>query len=82
MITVRLPEPLRDGGGELLTITEPVASLGDLIDVLERRVPSFATERDELFNFAVNGELILHGEKNVALRSGDEIEVVVAFSGG
>jgi molybdopterin converting factor small subunit len=82
MITVRLPEPLRDGGGELLTITEPVESLGDLIDVLERRVPSFTTERDELFNFAVNGELILHGEKNVALSSGDEIEVVVAFSGG
>ena len=68
--------------GELLTINEPVASLGDLIDVLERRVPSFTTERDELFNFAVNGELVLHGEKNVALSSGDEIEVVVAFSGG
>ena len=82
MITVRLPEPLRDGAGELLTISEPVGSLGDLIAVLERRVPSFITERDELFNFAVNGELILHGEKNVALRNGDEIEVVVAFSGG
>ncbi len=39
-------------------------------------------ERDELYNFAVNGELILHGEKNVQLRSGDEVEIVVAFSGG
>jgi molybdopterin converting factor small subunit len=82
MITVRLPEPLRDGFGDSITVTEPVSSLGDLISVLERRIPSFTTERDELFNFAVNGELVLHGEKNVALRSGDEIEVVVAFAGG
>jgi molybdopterin converting factor small subunit len=82
MITVRLPEPLRDGGGELITVSEAVATLGDLITVLEHRFPSFTTDRDELFNFAVNGELVLHGERNVALRSGDEIEVVVAFSGG
>jgi sulfur carrier protein ThiS len=39
-------------------------------------------ERDELFNFAVNGDLILHGEKNIALSAGDEVEIVVAFSGG
>ena len=26
--------------------------------------------------------LIVHGEKNVQLKSGDEIEIVVAFSGG
>ena len=82
MITVRLPEPLRDGHGEFMTVMEPVASLGDLISVLEQRIPSFTTERDELFNFAVNGELVLHGERAVALRDGDEVEVVVAFAGG
>lgn len=39
-------------------------------------------ERDELFNFAVNGNLILHGEKEISLRNGDEVEIVVAFAGG
>ena len=65
-----------------MTVTERVDTLGDLIALLERRIPTFAEDRDELFNFAVNGELVLHGEKRVKLQSGDEIEIVVAFSGG
>jgi len=75
MITVRLPEPLRNGRAEVITMT--AASLGEVIEKL-----GIDGERDELYNFAVNGDLILHGEKNVQLRSGDEIEIVVAFSGG
>ena len=74
MITVRLPEPLQNGAA-LLSIAA-VPTLGDLIDQLD------LGERDELFNFAVNGELVLHGERAVALRDGDEVEVVIAFSGG
>jgi sulfur carrier protein ThiS len=53
------------------------ASLGDIIARLD-----LADERDELFNFAVNGELVLHGEKDIALKNGDEVEIVVAFAGG
>jgi sulfur carrier protein ThiS len=75
MITVRLPEPLRNGRAEVITMT--AVSLGEVIEKL-----GIDGERDELYNFAVNGDLILHGEKNVQLRSGDEIEIVVAFSGG
>ena len=75
MITVRLPEPLRDGRGEVVTMM--ASSLGEVIEKLD-----IEGERDELYNFAVNGELILHGEKNVRLENGDEIEIVVAFSGG
>jgi sulfur carrier protein ThiS len=52
-------------------------SLGDIIARLD-----LADDRDELFNFAVNGELVLHGEKNVSLKDGDEVEIVVAFAGG
>lgn len=81
-ITVRLPEPLRDGFGDMLTIDEPVATLGELTSLLDQRLPGFSSDRDELFNFAVNGALVLHGEKDVALKSGDEVEIVVAFSGG
>jgi sulfur carrier protein ThiS len=74
-ITVRLPEPLREGRGDVITIN--AASLGDIIAKLD-----LADDRDELFNFAVNGDLVLHGEKDVALKDGDEVEIVVAFAGG
>lgn len=53
------------------------ASLGEIIAKLD-----LADDRDELFNFAVNGDLVLHGEKDIALKDGDEVEIVVAFAGG
>jgi sulfur carrier protein ThiS len=76
MITVRLPEPLRNGRGEVVTMM--ASSLGEVI----ARLGLDNDERDELFNFAVNGDLVVHGEKNVALNAGDEVEIVIAFSGG
>jgi sulfur carrier protein ThiS len=76
MITIRLPEPLREGRGDVVTMT--ASTLGEVME----RLGLDGDERDELFNFAVNGDLILHGEKNVVLKSGDEVEIVIAFSGG
>ncbi len=75
MITVHIPEPLREGRGAIMTMD--ATSLGDIIARLD-----LADDRDELFNFAVNGELVLHGEKNVMLKNGDEVEIVVAIAGG
>ena len=75
MITVRLPEPLREGRGEIVMMH--ATSLDDIITRL-----GIAEERDELYNFAINGELIIHGEKSVILKDEDEVEIVVAFSGG
>ena len=75
MITVRLPETLRDGRGAVVTMD--AASLDEIIGRLE-----LDDDRDELYNFAVNGELIVHGEDRVTLEDGDEVEIVVAFSGG
>lgn len=80
-LTVRLPEPLRNGGDGVLRVDERVASIGELIPILERRVDGFRRD-DELFNFAINGEIILHAENSRALRDGDEVELLVAFSGG
>jgi len=74
-VTVRLAEPLREGRGDVITMT--AASLAEIIAKLD-----LAGDRDELFNFAVNGDLVLHGEKDVALKDGDEVEIVVAFAGG
>ena len=81
MITVRLPEPLRNGH-EMMVVNDSVHTLGELITVLERDLPHFADDRDELFNFAINGEMVLHGESRAAITDGDEVEIVVAFSGG
>ena len=53
------------------------ASLGEIIGQL-----GLTAERDELFNFAINGELVLHGENGMILHDGDEVEIVVAFAGG
>jgi len=75
MITVHLPEPLREGRDAIMTMD--ATSLGDIIARLD-----LAEDRDELFNFAVNGELVLHGEKDVMLKNGDEVEIVVAIAGG
>ena len=75
MITVRLPDALRDGRSAVITMN--AASLDDIIDRLDLN-----EDRDELYNFAVNGELIIHGERAVALNDGDQVEIVVAFSGG
>ena len=82
MIRVRLAEILREGVGESITVDEPVHSIGELIPILEQRVPRYTRENDEIINFAVNGAMILHNEKGVALKSGDEVELLVAFSGG
>ena len=75
MITVRLPDALRDGRSAVITMN--ATSLDDIIDRLDLN-----EDRDELYNFAVNGELIVHGEQAVTLQDGDEVEIVVAFSGG
>lgn len=80
-ITLRLPEPLRAAGIATLSIDEPVASLGELASILEHRIEAFRAD-DEMYNFAVNGEMILHGESATPLRSGDEVEILVALSGG
>ncbi len=75
MITIHLPEALRDGRGAVMTMD--ATSLDDIIARLD-----LSDDRDELFNFAVNGELVLYGEKNVLLKHGDDVEIVVAFAGG
>jgi molybdopterin converting factor small subunit len=81
-LTVRLAEPFREGVGEMLHVDTPVATIGELIPILERRVPKFSAGDRALFSFAINGQLIVHDESATALKNGDEVEVIVAFAGG
>ena len=83
MITVRLPTAFRADAGETILVHEPVASLADLIDVLDRRLPGFRDQLDDsVFNFAVNDEMLLVRARDRVLHPGDVVEVIATISGG
>jgi len=83
MITVVLPSTLRVGPTDTLNISEPVANLAELVDVLDRRIPGFRDQLDDsVFNFAVNDEMLLHHVRERALADGDVVEIVPTISGG
>ena len=79
-ISVRLPAMM---GGEVLAISDPVETIGQLVAVLERTRPGVSAQmRDTIFNFAVNDEMLLHDVDRHPLKDGDLVEIVPAISGG
>jgi molybdopterin converting factor small subunit len=83
MITVRLPSTLRVGASDTLEVHDSVASIADLIEVLDRRIPGFRDQLDDsVFNFAVNDEMLLFHARDRALKAGDVVEVIPTISGG
>jgi molybdopterin converting factor small subunit len=83
MITVRLPSTLRVSASDSLEIHEPLATVADLIDVLDRRIPGFRDQlNDSVFNFAVNDEMLLYHARERALKPGDVVEIIPTISGG
>jgi molybdopterin converting factor small subunit len=83
MITVVLPSTLRVGPTDTLSITEPVSTLAELVDVLDKRIPGFREQLDDsVFNFAVNDEMLLYHVRERALADGDTVEIVPTISGG
>lgn len=83
MITVRLPATLRVGSTDILTFEGPLATLADLVDALDVRIPGFKDQLDDsVFNFAVNDELLLHQARQRRLADGDTVEIIPTISGG
>jgi molybdopterin converting factor small subunit len=83
MVTVRLPSTLHAAATDTLEISDPVADIAALIDILDRRIPGFRDQLDDsVFNFAVNDEMLLYHARERALRSGDVVEVIPTISGG
>lgn len=83
MITVRLPSTLRPARDNALQVHEPVRTIEELVQVLDRRIPGIKDQLDDaIFNFAVNDEMLLHGARDRALADGDVVEIVAALSGG
>lgn len=83
MITVRLPSTLDSSAGHTLSVREPVATIEQLVEVIERRIPGFRDQlNDSVFNFAVNDEMLLFHARERALKDGDVVEVIPTISGG
>ena len=83
MITVRLPATLRVGPEDILTFTGALATIADLVDALDLRIPGFKDQLDDsVFNFAVNDELLLHRARERRLSDGDVVEIIPTISGG
>lgn len=83
MITVNFPAPLHQLAGRTRTVDEPVTTVGQLIQALDRQVPGLARELDDPFyNIAVNDEILLHRVDAHAVRDGDVIEVIPSIAGG
>ena len=83
MITVRLPATLRVGPEDILTFTGALATIAELVEALDLRIPGFKDQLDDsVFNFAVNDELILHRARDRRLTDGDVVEIIPTISGG
>ena len=83
MIVVRLPSTLRVGPTDTLTFDEPIASVEELVDALDRRIPGFREQLDDsVFSFAINDELLLFGARARPLTDGDTVEIIPTISGG
>lgn len=83
MITVRLPATLRVGPTDTLAFEGPLATVAELVDALDARIPGFKAQLDDsVFNFAVNDEMLLYQARDRALQDGDVVEVVPTISGG
>src|SRR3972149_1624663 len=74
-----VPGPPEDG----LVTAEPVSNVIELREAMQRRFPG-ATEylADRNLSVAVNGEMPLHGEKTVPVKSGDRVTLMTTIAGG
>ena len=83
MITVRLPATVQIGPSDTLVFAEPLRTIADLVDALDRRIPGFRDQLDDaVFNFAVNDVLLLQNARSHLLADGDRVEIIPTIAGG
>jgi len=83
VIKVVLPATLRVGASDTLEFEGSLASIAELIDALDVRIPGFKDQLDDsVFNFAVNDEMLLHRARERRLADGDTVEIIPTISGG
>jgi molybdopterin converting factor small subunit len=71
------------GPSDTLTFEGPLATVAELIEALDVRIPGFKDQLDDsVFNFAVNDEMLLHHARERTLADGDVVEIIPTISGG
>ena len=82
-VHVELPGPLPGIPDKQVIVDRPVASVAELRAELLRRDPEARSAlSDSSWNIAVNGSLLLSGERGTALHHGDQVTVVPIIAGG
>lgn len=82
-ITVNFPAVLHPVAGESIVVRESVATVGQLLQALERLAPGIGKELDDpLYNIAVNDEILLHAVDARAVQDGDVVEIIPSMAGG
>lgn len=82
-VRVELPKPVPGAPDRMVVIDEPVANVVELRAALKRRLPEAAADLDDAhINVAVNGTVLLSGEKAHRLNPGDQVTLVPAMAGG
>lgn len=71
------------GLSDTLTFNEPLATVADLVNALDVRIPGLKEQLDDsVFSFAVNDELLLQHARDRHLADGDVVEIIPTISGG
>jgi aldehyde:ferredoxin oxidoreductase len=82
-VRVVMPSSTGNGCGGEIVIDEPVSTAAELRAALRKRIACAAgAEDDSFYNLAVNGEVLLSGEGDRPIRSGDEVTLVPVMAGG
>jgi len=82
-VRVDLPRQLPGAPEQVVVIDENVTDATELRKALLRKLPEAASDlNDSSWNIAVNGEMVLSGEKATRIRSGDRVALVPIIAGG
>jgi len=80
---VRLPEGIPGAPEGAVIVDEPVSSVAELREALNRRLPRAAGKLgDRSLIVSVNGDMVLSNEKDHPVRPADEVAVMRILSGG
>ncbi|KON79882.1 MoaD/ThiS family protein [Azoarcus sp. PA01] len=82
-VRVELPKAIPGAPDKHIVIDEPVSNVIALREALRRRFPEAQEELgDHSWNVAVNGRMVLSGERETALNDGDQVTLVPIIAGG
>jgi len=82
-VRVELPPDMPGAPDHAIVIDEAVGTATELREAVKRWLPEAADElADRNLNVAVNGNMVLSGEKDAAIRNGDRVALVTMIAGG